>query len=472
MPPFLFGKSGFPQALLDQRHHDIYSDIMEKTRQRVPDMTKLRRWLLLLAAAACGPALADTTGDLRVLVEQGRHAAAYELASRHTELLGEPDFDYYFGIAAIDSGHAGEGLLALERCLVLAPGNLAIRAELARAYFVLGEDQRAREEFEIVLKAAPGDAVRRTVERYLDAIAAREAKRRPGASFYVDTGLGTDSNVNGGVSSSNISLPVFGDVLVAPGGVRQSDHFSALAAGGQATYPLTPEWSLFGGVGLDGKFNSRHSEADLLTTSVSVGGVRRLDDQSYRFAVGQDVVSVGSDRYRTANMLATQWQWQIDPRQALLASAHWADLAYTGFNHWRDANFYGIGAGYRRAIAHAWQPALQLAINIGQEDNRKDRPDLGRDMAGVRVVAAATPLQDWTVAAGISYQYSRYSGPDLLLATRRQDDYAAVDLTVGYAIDPRLSIRMEVLLSENRSNIALYHYRRDVAAVKLRYEFK
>jgi hypothetical protein len=446
---------------------------MEKTRQRISDMTKLRGWLLLLLAGMAGaPALADTTGDLRALVEQGRHEAAYELASRHTELLGEPDFDYYFGIAATDSGHAGEGLLALERCLVLAPGNLAVRAELARAYFVLGEDQRAREEFEIVLKAAPGDAVRRTVERYLGAIAAREAKRKPGATFYVDTGLGTDSNVNGGVSSSGISLPVFGDVLVAPSGVRKSDNFSALAAGGQATYPLSPEWSLFGGVGLDGKYNSRHHEADLLTTSVSAGVARQLDDRSYRLAVGQDVVSVGSDRYRTANMLSTQWQWQNGPRQALLASAHWADLAYTGSNYWRDANFYGLGAGYRRALVHAWQPALQLAVNVGQEDNRRDRPDLGRDMAGLRLVAAATPLQDWTVAAGISYQYSRYSAPDLLLATRRQDDYAAIDLTVARAIDPRLSIRMEVLLSENRSNIALYHYRRDVAAVKLRYEFK
>lgn len=436
-------------------------------------MTKLRGWLLLLLAGmASTAALADVTGDLRTLVEQGRYQEAYELGGQHAERFGDPDFDFYFGVAAIDAGKAGEGLMALERCLVLAPGNPVVRAELARAYFVLGEDQRAREEFDAVLKSEPSDAVRRAIGRYLDALAAREARRRPGATFFVDAGLGSDSNVNGGVTSAGISLPIYGDVIVAPSGVRKSDNFSSLAFGGQATHPLTPEWSVFGGVGLDGKFNQQHSEADLLTTSFNVGAARRVDNGSYRIAAGQDVFSVGSDRYRTANLLATHWQRQLDSRQALLASFHWADYAYTGFNHWRDANFSALGIGYRRAIAHAWQPALQVAINIGQEDNRKNRPDLGRDMAGVRLVVAATPTQDWTLAAGISYQASRYSAPDLLLATRRQDGYAGLDVTVGYAIDPRLSLRMEMLFSENRSNIALYRYRRDVAAVKLRYEFK
>ncbi|MBI4997194.1 MAG: tetratricopeptide repeat protein [Rhodocyclales bacterium] len=436
-------------------------------------MTKFRGWLwLLLAGLASTAALADATSDLRALVEQGRYQEAYELGNRHAERFGDPDFDFYFGIAAIDAGKAGDGLLALERCLIQVPGNPVVRAELARAYFTLGEDQRAREEFDAVLKAEPSDAVRRAIGRYLDALAAREARRRPGATFFVDAGLGSDSNVNGGVTSASISLPVYGDVMVAPGGVRKSDNFASLAIGGQATRPLTPEWSLVGGVGFDGKFNQRHSEADLLTTSFNVGAARRMADRSYRIAVGQDVVSVGSDRYRSANLLATQWQRQLDPRQALLASLHFADYAYTGFNHWRDANFYGLGVGYRRAFALAWQPALQVAINIGQEDNRKNRPDLGRDTAGLRLVVATTPAPDWTLAAGLSYQLSRYSAPDLLLASRRQDGYAGLDLTLGYAFDPRLSIRAEVLVSENRSNIALYDYRRDVAAVKLRYEFK
>lgn len=428
--------------------------------------------LFCLAALIGQSAHADIPSEIQALVEQRRYQAAYELGSRHTELWGAPAFDCPFGIAAVDSGNADIGLLALERCVVMVPNSLSLRAELARAYFLLGEDQRARVEFEAVRGAGPAEPVRRTIERYLDAIATREARRKPGASLYIDAGAGADSNVNGGVTSANISLPVYGDVLVSPAGVRKSDNFASLAVGGQGSYPLTPEWSLFAGLGFDGKFNSRYSEADLLTTSINAGVARQLDDGSYRLGVGQDVVSVGSDRYRTANMLSGQWQWQIDTRRMLLTSAHWADFAYTGPNHWRDANFYALGLGYRQALAYAWQPVLQIAGNIAQEDNRNDRPDLGRDIAGLRLAAVATPVQDWTVAAGLSYQYSRYSAADLLLATRREDNYSAVDFSAAYAFDRHLSLRAEVLFSENRSNIALYHYRRDVAALKLRYEFR
>lgn len=428
--------------------------------------------LFCLAALSGQSVQAGVSSELQVLVEQHRYQAAYELGSRHTELWGEPGFDCPFGIAAVDSGNVDIGLLALERCLVAMPGSLSIRAELARAYFLLGEDQRAREEFEAVLGAGPAEPVRRTIERYLDALATREGRRKPNASFFLDAGAGADSNVNGGVSGANINLPVYGDVLVAPAGVRKSDNFGALAVGGQGSYPLTPEWSLFAGLGLDGKFNTRHSEADLLTTSVNAGVARLLDDGSFRLGISQDVVSVGSDRYRTANMLSGLWQWQVDARRMLLTSAHWADFAYTGPNHWRDANFYALGLGYRQALAYSWQPVLQLAGNIAQEVNKNDRPDLGRDMAGLRLAAVSTPAQDWTVAAGLSYQYSRYAAADLLLATRRQDNYSAADFTIAYAFDRNLSLRAEVLFSENRSNIALYHYRRDVAALKLRYEFR
>jgi hypothetical protein len=435
-------------------------------------MTKLRELLLLfVACSASSFSLADAN-DIRLLVEQGRYEAAYERGSTHPERIGEPDFDYYFGIAATDSGHAGEGVLALERCLILTPGNLAARAELARAYFVLGEDQRAREEFDTVLKEQPGDAIRRTVERYLDAIAAHEARRRPSASIYLEAGVGTDSNTNGGVSDAAISLPIYGDVLVAPSGVRKSDAFSTFAAGAVLTRPLTREWALFGTVGLDAKINNRYHETDILVTSLGGGISRQMDETSYRVSVAQEGVAVGSDHFRTTNALSGQWQHQFDRMQAIEASAHWARYAYTGANEVRDASYSGIGVGYRRGFVHDWQPVLQLAATYGEEHNDRNRSDLGRDIFGLRIALAVVPAPGWNLTVGINYQDSRYTDADTLLVTRRQDGYYATDVGASYAIDRRLSLRGELLYSENRSNLELYRYRRDVAAVKLRYEFK
>ncbi|HEX2565736.1 MAG TPA: tetratricopeptide repeat protein, partial [Burkholderiales bacterium] len=110
---------------------------------------------LAFMAALPISAQAATADDVKALVDQGKAADAYALGRQHPEELGNPAFDFYYGVAAVDSGHAGEGVLALERYVANFPDNQAARLELGRAYFVLGDDVRAREEFDNVQKTNP-----------------------------------------------------------------------------------------------------------------------------------------------------------------------------------------------------------------------------------------------------------------------------------------------------------------------------
>jgi hypothetical protein len=428
-----------------------------------------RYGLLLLCVAATG-AIAGPVDDERALVQQGRNAEAYALGTQHAELLGTPEFDFYFGIAAADSGHVGEGVLALERFSVRYPANMVGRAELGRAYFLAGDDERAREEFATVLAATPDAAVRRTVERYLDLIATRQARYLAGTSFYAEAGYGWDSNTNGGVDDARISLPIFGNVIVQSGAVKKSDTFAAVAAGGQYNRPLTSEWKLFGGLAVDDKSNRHDHANNLLETTLAAGAEHAQDADTQRMTLSRDLVDVGSEHFRSGTALAGDWQHLLDERQAVLGSATVARYAYAGDNAPRDATLTALGLAYRRALPYRWQPVLQLAVNAGREANRMDRPDLGRDIAGLRLAVDAAPAEAWTVSAGMSYQDSRYSDSDLLLATRRRDAYRAVDASLRYRIDRSLSVRGEVLLSDNRSNLELNRYRRNVVAVKLRFE--
>jgi len=113
--------------------------------------------LALVFAVSC--ATASPKDQIKLLIEQGNPSAAYAFAKKHPESLGDPEFDFFFGVAAIDSGSAGEGVLALERYLANFPLDLQGRLELARGYFVLGELARAREEFTEVLKTVPPPSV-------------------------------------------------------------------------------------------------------------------------------------------------------------------------------------------------------------------------------------------------------------------------------------------------------------------------
>src|ERR1043165_9183158 len=113
-------------------------------------------FLASLAAFAWPLAVfAAPADDVKALIDQGKAAEAYALGKQHPDQLGNPAFDFYYGVAAIDAGHAGEGVLALERYVANFPANHAGRLELARGYYVLGDDARAREEFDAVLKTNP-----------------------------------------------------------------------------------------------------------------------------------------------------------------------------------------------------------------------------------------------------------------------------------------------------------------------------
>ena len=117
-------------------------------------MVRLICFLLFVASASSHAAL--NIDRLKSLLQSGQTVKAFNYASSEiADYEGTPEFDYYYAIAAIDSGHASEGVFALERVLSIDAGNYAARLELARGYFVLEEYARARQEFETVLTAAP-----------------------------------------------------------------------------------------------------------------------------------------------------------------------------------------------------------------------------------------------------------------------------------------------------------------------------
>lgn len=435
------------------------------------------RWLggvlLALGGLALTQALqAAPADDIKALVEKGDARGAYELGSKYPDQLGNPAFDFYFGVAAIDSGRAGEGVLALERYLLNFPGNVEARLELARGYFILGEDARAREEFEEVSKLKPPAVVQARIDRFMDALRARESRFRTTANLFVEFGLGYDSNANGGVNSAAITL-AGAPFTVAEAGVAQSATFTNLAAGGQVTHPIAPGVALFGELSFDTKMHHSDFESQFDLRSIGAnGGMTVLQEKNlFRATALYSHLDLDYRQLRDVLGIAGEWQHQYDEFQIVSASLLYADLDYKGDNNARDATLTQLGLGYRRAFVGPWQPLLNVSANLGQEDNRRGRDDFARDIYGVRAALSGSPAPKWSASGGVFYQLSDYKALDLTGSTRK-DKYYGVDFSVGYALRKDLSLRGELLLSRNDSNIALYEYDRGVFTVKLRYEFK
>ena len=434
-------------------------------------------------------AFAAPADDVQSLLSQGKDREAYDVGRASPDALGTPLFDFYFGIAALNAGVPGEGVLALERYLLQFPDNRSAQFQVARGYYILGEDERARQEFSSLVATATGTELA-TINQFLDAIRARESRYKPSASAFVELGFGRDNNINSGIASGQVAgLPA--GIVVAPGqaGERQSDTFGTASAGVQGVYPVAPGVSVYGGGQISGRYNLR-ANSDVFNQAQFAlqGGVSVLQGRNL-FRLGTDLsqVAVGSQLYLNLTTVVGEWQYQNDQFNRFGLALQYSDQAYKNIGVFldaaktirvssgadvRDSALSNLTASWNRTLLHPWNPELNLAVNVGNDRNRKDRPDLSRAIFGGRISATLRPVPKWSFGAGLSYQNSRYQrefGPGL---PTRNDDFLSLDAQASYSIDRNWQLRAEYQHLEQKSTIGFYTYSRNQLALKLRYDFK
>lgn len=437
-----------------------------------------------------GVAMAAPADDVIALLEQGNDREAYEIGKAAPEALGTPLFDFYFGLAALNAGVPGEGVLALERYLLQFPDNRSAQFQLARGYFILGEDQRAREEFSNLALASTATELD-TITRFLDAIRARESRYKPTASAFAEVGIGSDTNINSGVKSGQVAgLPAGFVVAAGQSSMKQSDTFTSATAGVQGVYPVAPGVALYGGGALATRIHNKSTSDVYDQRSISLqGGVSVLRGRSlYRAGIDLTDLSVHNQKYLSLTSLVGEWQYQSDQFNRYAFAVQQSQQTYQNINTFfdvnktisvasgadvRNSNLTNLTTSWTRTLAHRWNPVFNAALNMGFERNRKNRADLSRDLWGARVGVTAQPLPKWTMSTALSYQNSQYAAdfaPGLLSA--RRDQFYALDLAASYALHRNWSLRGEYQHVNQRSNIGFFEYTRDAVAVKLRYDFK
>ncbi len=265
-----------------------------------------------------------------------------------------PRADLWCGVAAVDVGRAGVGVLALERYNLRNPDDVRGRLELARAYFYAQDDLNSRREFDAIAKLDLPPAVRASVERYLDALLRREAQYTPRLRAFVEFGGGYDSNVNAGVAQADLTLPVLGPVTVADFGVKKGAGFADrrrrrdLRSSGRAG--RHPAWQR---AGADGNFYSQR-------IGIRPGEFRRGDRRaaisagantfSANYAYGD--ILLDGDSYRSANGLGVEWRRQLNEQSQLWVAPQYAWISYSGANEARDVGLASLAVGYRQLVAH------------------------------------------------------------------------------------------------------------------------
>lgn len=445
---------------------------------------------LVMALSGTTSAQTATTSAIDTLVEMvmdHRHESAFRWAEQHIEWAGEPRFDFYYGIAAVESGQPSIGVFALERYLAAYPENRTARFYLARGYFILGEDALARAEFEQLLETA-NRAENAVILQYLDGIWEREGRYFPRFRLVAEFGMGRDDNVNDGVDTG----PVKGLPLLTVGensslrGV--AGHVVSWNVGVAGSRPLAPGVTWLGHARAGGYRPLRHTQFDERHVVAGMGLAWESGRHLWRSGLEHRTQWTDGQRLLDANTWFADWHFRSDQFQRWGAALSWSDHNFRDIEVFntldrsaprvttndgeRDSHLWQLSGHHTRYFSHPWAPAWKNTVLVGQERNRRDRPSLSRDFWGVHSTISLRPADRWLAQASIGFLRSDHRAPYDTGLAHREDRRWQVTASLSYRWSARWRWIGEWSHLNQRSNIGLHDHDRQHWLLKARYEFK
>jgi tetratricopeptide (TPR) repeat protein len=429
---------------------------------------------LTLTSAVSIAADSDALANAKGLIAAGNYSEAYNLLEPlESERAGNVDFDYHFGVAAVESGKVTRGIFALERVLATDPNNTAARSEIAKAYFMSGETATAKAEFNNVLGQHPSEELSHAIENYMSAID-RSLGLTSTFAAYLDFAVGYDSNINAATSSSSVAAAgIAPSILFNLGGASQaeSSNFMNMAAGISFRQPFGKNLSVFGIVNSSNQMNWATDQFDTNALDFSLGLSYKKNIDTYTVALQSTIYNVNSESFRRSNGLTGQWQRDLDDRNQVSIFVQGAGLEYPN-DEIRDADRYIVGAGWAHAFAGDKAPILFLSAYGGEENTHDSTFDfLGDKIYGVRAGGQMVLNYKLVAYAATGYERRLYDETDPVFLIRRDDHQ--YDFTIGMRYLPiaKWTIRPQLSYLNNNSNNALYEFDRTVLSVNFRRDF-
>lgn len=416
---------------------------------------------------------ADLLNQADALIKQGHVEKAYAiLAAAEPQFAGDIEYDLMLGNAAIASKQYTNGMFALERVLAIEPNHTMARERIAQAHFYLGEVDASKVEFKHLLNHNPSAETAKAIEKYLSAI-----DKAMGLSSvytaYVDVGAGWDSNVNSATNANSIAVPVFGgfNFNIADEARKKSDNFLSVGAGAGFTIPVTPSVAYIGNLQLSKKLNQDRHEFETGNIDLNVGIQFKRHQDTYTLAAQDGHFYVDSDRFRHSYGVTAQWQRNFDPRNQASLYGQYAKLSFPD-NKIRDADRYVLGTNYAHAFDSAMLPVVFVGAYLAQEDaTQQGAKFLDQDIYGLRAGGQLVVAPKWVAYASAGYESRDYQAEDAAFLKKRNDDQ--YDLTLGMHYTPiqHWSIKPQISLIKNDSNIEINEFERATISVNIRREF-
>ena len=431
------------------------------------------------------PVLADSHLSVDPVIKSARELATNGLFDAALDVLrslprdhpDQTDIRFLIGFAAIEASRLrvaeaervallDEAIAALRAILIDRPDLVRVRLELARAFFLKGDDGLARDHFERVLAGRPASAVAANIHRYL-----AEMRSRRRWIAYAGLSIAPDSNLSAASESEVIyinNLPFRRD-----GNAGATSGVGAILwGGGEYQYPLGERLRLragadvaqreYAGAEFDQTFVSLHAGPRWLVDADTEGSL--LMSASRRWTAGRPQSHDLGGRLELTHRLA--------PRLTTRGYVSWHQRTYRESKH-----LDGPLLAFSASAMWVASPTVRVDAAVGYGRERPESVPWRNATRWARAgVSVALPL-GFTLGGSGEMRWTRYRG-SWFPYTPAEDIYRKdrtrilrVSLlnraVTVFGFSPEI-----VLVNEARvSNAQLYDYRRNRAELRLQLQF-
>lgn len=442
-------------------------------RRTLPSLLACLLCLNSPLASAADASMPAELSPLDDLIEEFRYQEAYTLAQQlSTEWEGDPQFDFLYGLAALETGRANEAIFAFERLVQTYPNQPRFKLELARAHFEQNNLTASRELFQEVLNTNPTTNVRSNIEAFLAAIADRERAMQSRLTWFVSSILGNDTNINSATELGVISTPI-GDVELNPNGQSIEDTFLEVAGGFSYTKPLNK----LATINLNASY-TKHNNIDTSDFDLDVLAA----DASYARTFGNIRLS-GGGRAQRVNLGGDPFQNSA----SVIASAQhsagngWTQsltLAYTGVRYdtgnTANADLRDVNQWLVSGVVNKTQGRFShtLSLYYGDEDARHSAgKNNAQEFYGIAFVEQVLLRPSHIGYLRVSYHQSENKAPQPIFNIAREDDLFSSSLGWLWQFSRKLNFTTDLTYIDNDSNLELFAYDRVKFQAGLRYQF-
>ncbi|RCV90857.1 hypothetical protein [Billgrantia montanilacus] len=460
---------------------------------------RLASLVSVLFVLLCSPAMAYQADldEARQALERGEHQAAYDqLQAGELEHGGEPEFDYWLGVAALRAGSPSHALIALDRVILRQPGHGGARMERVAALLQLDQRAAAEREIERLQALSPPPEAQAAIGRFQAAITQRRhAEHSPQHQGRFGMDIGYDSNpqrfpsevaidpLQPSLRSAIEALTEMG--LVPDGDVARLDEqvfspdsstYQRLQGSYQGTFPVDEQsrW-LINAVGQTQRYTlDAVHDYDLTLAQAQLGYQRDLAQQQV-FTLRGSALRGWSGR--SQDRLLTRWGTRAALSQPIGLDSELTWQLGAQHNHYSEArNDHDTGLlGIQLTRRHsAWR--TRLVAQIEREWATDDRE--GGDLTQLRLGGGLDyPIGDrQLLRADLSHRMRSYQDDGFapyndFSSVKRRDRIWQARLTWLYQLSSDWLVEASADVERRRSSVDFFDTRRRQTQVGIRYLF-